>query len=70
MKRRQHKLENHETESMVLLSFMDTPYALLTERKLFLYATAFIIIQEEEMWPGDALDKLAHSPPGAIHYVL
>ena len=55
-----------KTESMVLLSFTDTPYALLTEWKLFLYAAAFIIIQEEEMWPGDALDKLAHSPPGAI----
>ena len=51
---------------MVLLSFTDTPYALLIEWKLFLYAAAFIIIQEEEMWPGDALDKLAHSPPGAI----
>ena len=55
---------------MVLLSFMDTHYALLIERKLFLYVAAFIIIQEEEMWPGDALDKLAHSPLGAIHYVL
>ena len=66
LKRQQHKLESHETGSMVLLSFLDTPYALLTEWKLFLYATAFIIIQEEEMWPGDALDKLAHSPPGAL----
>ena len=70
MKCQQHKLENHETESMVLFSFMDTLYALLIVRKLFLYAAALIIIQEEEMWPGDALDKLAHSPPGAIHYVL
>ena len=55
MKRQQHKLESHETESMVLLSFKDTLYALLTERKLFLYAAALIIIQEDDMWPGDAL---------------
>ena len=55
MKRQQHKLESHETESMVLLSFLDTPYALLTERKLFLYAAALIIMQEDDIWPGDAL---------------
>ena len=48
------------------MSFTDTPYTLLIVQKLFLYAAAFIIIQEEEIWPGDALDKLAHSPPGAI----
>ena len=68
MKRQQHKLESYETESMVLLSFLDTPYALLTERKLFLYAAAFIIIQEDDMWPGDAL--LSWPTPRQAPYVM
>ena len=71
MKRQQHKLESHETKSVVLLSFTDTPYALLTERKLFLYAASLIFIQEDDMWSGDAPKiELAHSLPGALCYVL
>ena len=54
LKRQQHKLESHENWVDGTVVLHGPLYALLTERKLLLYAAALIIMQEDDMWPGDA----------------
>ena len=71
MKYEQHKIEFYQTESMVPIVLLDTHALLIMMIKSFLimHATVFKRMQEDVIWPGDALKvELAHFPPGALCY--